>query len=175
MSESEKKELESLYKEKINNSFISPRREISDWKEIEQITSSDLFIKKHDKKTIGYFFVNKGQDLRNIIHEYAFHENFQQQELQNLRSFSLWDYHYNSSKENNAHFYPSTLMRIGNQKLFAELVYDASMEKIHIKEITDKKIFFSEDIQSNEIKSKTFLNNFFLYEKNIYISGLDSI
>jgi predicted N-acetyltransferase YhbS len=65
-----KKRIHANYRQFINTRFFSPLRDEEDWKELENITSSDLYFDEQ-----GYHFKNKGMDLTNVIHEIASPEN----------------------------------------------------------------------------------------------------
>ncbi len=64
LTHSEQKKIQELYKREINGRFFSPIRDEDDWKDVANITSSDLYLFGE-----GYFFKNKGMDLQDVVHE----------------------------------------------------------------------------------------------------------
>lgn len=42
-----------------------------DWEDLKRVTSAKLFIKREENQITNYFFMDKGQDLGGVIHEYG--------------------------------------------------------------------------------------------------------
>lgn len=71
LSEIEKDEVQRLYQESFAKTYLTLKRIPEDWKLIEKITSADLYVKKDQGRIQHYYFMNKGQDLPEIIYEYG--------------------------------------------------------------------------------------------------------
>jgi len=84
-------QIQNLY-EIMSKDFLTLKRNSQDWKNIKQISSTRLFLKRNaDGKILGYFCLGKGQDLTDIIHEIGFASEEIKLKLYNkLGMFKLW-------------------------------------------------------------------------------------
>src|SRR5690606_8359310 len=99
---SEQKEIKKIHKNFFQKHFAYIERTESDWQQLFTSKSCEIWV--NDRQNItSYFIKNKGQDLHNIIHEYATLED----RKEFLKTISHWgevwmtqDYFH----EGNAHF-----------------------------------------------------------------------
>lgn len=84
-------QIKSLY-ENMSKNFVTLKRQVRDWENIAQMSSTRLFLKRNaNGKILGYFCVGKGQDLTDIIHEIAFEsEEVKLRLYKTLGRFKLW-------------------------------------------------------------------------------------
>lgn len=84
-------DIKNLYVTMAKN-FVTLKREEQDWKNVAQMSSTRLFLKRNaNGKILAYFCVGKGQDLTDIIHEIAFASNEIKLKLyKDLAQFKLW-------------------------------------------------------------------------------------
>ncbi len=179
LSEPEKKQIHSLYRKHILSQCASFQRTIEDWSEIERITSTDLYIKKEHDQIVGYFFMNKGQDLQGIIHEIALEEGHDE-----IEGFgTLWLSAAHKTQKTALSQYAS-LVRIGNVDFFRKLVYDYSNSEILVTSIDNAEIIFVFQKQVYRFSIERFLTGlwgphqfeeFQFQTKPLYIPGIDSI
>jgi len=101
-TENEKKQIQNIHKNFFQKHFAYVERTELDWEQLFQSKSSQIWVNERENIT-SYFVKNKGQDLHNIIHEYATLEN----RTEFLKQISHWgevwmtqDYFH----EENAHF-----------------------------------------------------------------------
>lgn len=174
LSSEEKKQIQLLYQNDSNNNIL---RTEDDWQRISRITSADFYIKKHNEKIIDYFVMNKGADLKGVIHE---HYQLDEKKLNLLRGHGkVW-----SSKPignvSSTLLYAS-LVRIG--KKFNEFVKALTQDQIHIIKYSNEGVDFCFQSKDYFMPTEEFivgllgpgsfeeLNNL----ASIYICGLDSI
>lgn len=78
----------------FENSFLQSvkiQRTSQDWEAIFQIPSVDVYFQLKDQKYISYFFINKGQDLQDIVHEIgALDQECLDLILEEMNKFKLW-------------------------------------------------------------------------------------
>lgn len=167
-------ELDALYK---NSNEIRFKRTASNWKELSKITSSDLYLIYKNDKLLNYFFMNKGEDLSGVIHEYAFIDIDYLHVFQNYGK--VWSSVFFEASNPITLF--AALVRIGNEKMFKEFVKKyLDLEIINIKL---ESIVFSYNGNEHELEKGEFLQAILgpgrFAELNskpkIFISGLDSI
>lgn len=163
--------IENLY---TNQNEYRISRNKNDWEEIKKITSTDMYIKESDGKIVNYFFMNKGQDLTGVIHEYGNLEDMSEI----LTHGKLWS----STPAPNAQALFGSLIKIGNQHNFKELILGLTNYKIHISSIGEL-ISFSFDSKEFELSMEEFIQGVFgpgrfeelSTQPKLFISGLDSI
>lgn len=71
LSSKTKNQIQHLYNSSFRSHHLTFERSQSEWTLIEKMTSVDLFIREKNNQIVDYFFMNKGQDLQNIIFEYG--------------------------------------------------------------------------------------------------------
>lgn len=161
--------IQSLYQ---NSLELRPSRSHEDWETIIKVRSSKLFIKEKDGEVINYFFMNKGQDLQGVIHEYG--------NLQDFEEISTHGRLWSSNPTGNSTALYACLAKIGDQGLFTDFIYELS--GILIQEIS-QHISFEFQGQSHSLPSKEFMLGLFgpgrfqelAAVKKLFIPGLDSI
>ncbi len=137
--------------------FITPMRSLHDWEIIFSMSSIEVYFKKYPDKKFSYFFINKGQDLFNIIHEYGSNDLESEKELiENIQKYKLWSPIPVNSNHTNV-FYLANI-RIHNKNLLKawanELGFDIDF-----------------DLSEKEIIDQIFNSQEFIF----YIPGCDSI
>lgn len=176
LSQSEKSQIRQIYH---NAGELRVHRNDSHWHDIENIKSSDLFIKRScsDRDKIeNYFFMNKGQDLTGIIHEYGSLED-----LNDMRHYGkIWAIG-EELKEFGQTLY-GALFRIADPLLFKSFVEALTDKKILIQEI-DEFVDFEFQGRNYHSYHMEFLQGIFgpghfkelLPLPSLFISGLDSV
>ncbi len=174
------KNLYSLFTE----SLISIHRTEEDWKLLQKVTSTSLYIKKSDHKIISYFFLGKGQDLKNIIHELIYEDKFKEEIINSLKTFMLWLPEGTTTPDNNSKLFYTALFKISDQKIFSHFIKKWSSGEVLIKNIDSENIIFFFNKQEYSISLKDFLQYVFgpspltefqPFFKSFLIPGLDSI
>lgn len=91
LSKNEISDLAKLY-QTMSESYHTLKRTPEDWKRIQAITSTRLFMAKNPKgEIVRYFCVGKGMDLHDIIHEIGFSSEEEKLKLfKDLKDFKLW-------------------------------------------------------------------------------------
>jgi predicted N-acetyltransferase YhbS len=172
----DKNRIQTFYRQLINQHFFSPIRDDKDWSDIENITSSRLFLFEN-----GYAFEGKGMDLQGIVHDTAHtkgvsgvlnelgdvgvvwsavNETVSDEIMQDLQQVGLW--HINS--------HPMALRKIshlvGREVNYRDGIFIADKEGVPVR-----------------LNSEELLDELFNYGKHgllkeaipVYIGGLDSI
>ena len=175
----EKHDLKELSDEEINtlneiyydftSRFIKTKRTAKDWRDIEYIDSTNLYVKKTDQKIVGYFFVNKGHDLTDIIHEFGCFKQYTNECITELKDYKLWIPHPNYiidiNSLNNPIIMYSSMMKIGNRKILSSFINNLTNSSINLDNKTPPDLWgpeISDDFKSYNIPS-------------VFISGIDSI
>ncbi|MBT4791993.1 MAG: GNAT family N-acetyltransferase [Halobacteriovoraceae bacterium] len=171
LSEDDYMMVKSLY---ISSKELRVSRSESDWKNLKPIDSTDLFLIKNNSKIINYFFMNKGQDLTHIIHEYGFMND---EQLQLLRHYAnVWTPYLSDTNKTNLY---ATMLRPGEKSLFTSFIQNyLAIEILDINE----NITFKYQENSYEQSINDFLIGAFgpgrfkeITSPYLFISGLDSI
>lgn len=77
--------------QKTFSKCVKVQRTPQDWEMIFQISSIDVYFQRRDQEYISYFFVNKGQDLQDIIHEVgAVDDQCLEILFEEIEKFKLW-------------------------------------------------------------------------------------
>lgn len=180
LSEREKMQIKQLYQKHILEFCASFQRNEKDWKNLELITSTDLFIKKHNEQIVGYFFMNKGQDLDGIIHEIAAEKPYD--EIANYGKIWMTPAHHVNADEYETQF--ASLVRIANIEIFRKMIFHYTQEKILVIEVQGENISFEFNKDIYTIPTQRFLtglwgpntfSEFSFQTRPLYVSGLDSI
>jgi|LUMW01.1.fsa_nt_gb GNAT superfamily N-acetyltransferase len=156
---------------------LTPTRTVHDWKELSKITSTDLYLiyKKNENQIYNYFFINKGQDLAHIIHEYGFLD------LQQLNLLSHYGKVWTPLEFSRLHqtLYAS-LLKISHHENFKNFIKDYT--NIELKMIQDDKTNFTFKDHSYELSLHEFLLGIFgptrfneIKAPYLYIPGMESI
>lgn len=171
LSKQELSDIISLYQ---NPREIRVHRSERDWKDLEKITSARLFIKRDQSKISNYFFLDKGQDLNGVIHEYGHLKDRNEMSAHGL----LWS--SQSSKDAQALF--GSLVRPGEFDNFKRFIQALSGKKITVESLGDE-IKFRFDQKDFSMEVQEFLQGVMgpgrFQELNalpkLFISGMDSV
>lgn len=175
LSEEDKNQIQKLYQNKFSSTYLSLTRDSQEWNKLSEINSADLFIKK-SSQIDNYFFMNKGQDLTDIIYEYATLEK----EMTHygkvwmgapLMDTDLLQYQF--------------FLSPGATKLFASFVQAYTGGAVSIRDINlmKQEVFFDFNEETLSLETEDFLRGIFgpgMFEefgelRPFFISGLDSI
>jgi predicted N-acetyltransferase YhbS len=181
LSPSEKAEIRNLFETSFAKNYLTPTRAESDWKLIEDITSADLFIRKKNNAIEDYYFINKGQDLPEVIYEYATKSDFRDL-INEIAAFGkVW-----MGQE----IVPTELLQYqffmspGDLKLFTEFIFKLTKQQFAIRNINlmKQEVFFDFNEETLSLELHDFLRGVFgpgVFEEietnSFFISGLDSI
>ncbi len=152
-------------------------RSEKDWEELALITSARLFIKKQGNKIKNYFFIDKGQDLTEIIHEYGKIDDHELSEMINIGN--VWT-PYISEKNFSCRELFGSVAKIESANAFKTFL--AEFAGAEFISQTDQEITIKIDDEEFTLKVKDFLPGLFGPGKftefetpDLFISGLDSI
>lgn len=170
----EQQQIQNLY----HNDFeYRIKRTSNDWDNISKITSTDLYIKKINNNIENYFFMNKGADLTNVIHEYGF---INENELSQMQSYGkIWTCNQFKIKDLVSQY--SSLIAVG--KNFKEFIKDYTFNKVKVINNTNTDVTFSYNNDTFNFSTSEFLTGILgpgqfeelKFCKPLYICGLDSI
>ena len=169
LSADELASIKSLYQ---NESEIRIHRSNSDWDDIKKITSSSLYVKRKESKITNYFFINKGQDLKGVAHEYGHLDDAEEITVHG----KLWS--TREGQESAVLF--GSLVKPGNFSMFADLIHALSGIKVSS---SNESVSFSFENESYTMNMEDFLQGVLgpgRFEElsntpKLFISGLDSI
>lgn len=175
-------EVKTIYNSGIRDKFLSLKREESNWDEIFEIKSTELYLIKRAQITDGYFFKDKGADLSGVIHEIAFREN-DEYYLERLKHYQIWLPEHAYSKITGTKNLYTCFIKSCNNDLFKNFIKIYSNEMIDIIKMDSQKIIFSFEGGTLELNKSTFLQIIFgpgraqelTKLRPFFISGLDSI
>jgi predicted N-acetyltransferase YhbS len=182
LSGREKEEIKYLFNTSFQNCYLSFKREEADWQLLDQMNSSDLYLRKEDDIICDYFFMNKGQDLTGIIYEYGTKSEI----IEFLKEISSFGKVWSSFPlDENDPLQFQFMACPGDKKLFTDFISELSMGKIKVHDINTIKqevyFNFGEDLLALDIEEllKGLLGPGIFEElpdmKKIFISGLDSV
>lgn len=173
-------EIEQLSKIYNTSQELRYERSIEDWVKLKKIISSDIYIKKENEKIVNYFFMNKGEDLSNIIYEYGSIKDIEEISTYGI----LWSpYNFDVENEEDKTLLYAALLKINNKESFAQFISSYTNNKIQVSNIEKNKINFSFADDKFQLEVNDFLSGIFGPNKlqelsdtpKILISGLDSI
>lgn len=137
----------------IKTRYLAPERSEESIGPLSLINSTDVYFKEKDGKVSDYFFVNKGADLKGIIHESYFSNSESFEEA--LSQFECWSpllYENHSSQE-----VASCLMKIGNHELFKKFIELYTKSQIKILAINNDTIHFQFKEETLNLNSTEFV------------------
>lgn len=177
LSTLEVNQLKSIYDSSTELRF---KRSLEEWKELSNIVSSDIYIKKVDGKIQNYFFMNKGEDLNDIIYEYGNIDDVEEISSYGIL-WSPWSFEVENEDFKSLLF--AALIRINNFQSFKQFIGKYTDNLIQVLEINDQEITFTFEDKKMTLSVSEFVqgilgpNKFteLLDTKKILISGLDSI
>jgi predicted N-acetyltransferase YhbS len=179
----EQQQIKNLYQTSFQETYYTLERNDSDWDNIKDITSAQLFLQRKNGDITGYFFKDKGQDLTQIIYEYGSHEPLSTFLPQIASYGKVWGA---CKLELNQQQHYQFAMACADIKLFTLLITKLTAGKFIIKDVNIIKqevyFFYNEELLALEMEE--FLRGVIgpgrfeeLGEdiKPLFISGLDSI
>jgi predicted N-acetyltransferase YhbS len=183
LSPEEQVTIKALYQDSFARLYVTCRRDAHDWQLIEQITSADLYVRRTDGRIVQYFFMNKGQDLTDIIYEYGAQE-ISPDFLKEISSYGkVWM--GKPLVESPSAFY-QFLLCPGHTGLFSRLIQKLTSGRINLKELSKIKqeVYFEYDGELVSLSMDDFITGIWgpaPFEeiendlKRVFISGLDSV
>lgn len=177
LSDKEIVQLKNIYD---NSNELRYERSIEDWNSLKHISSSDIYIKKENDKILNYFFMNKGEDLSDIIYEYGSLDDIEEISTYGIL-WSPWDFEVENEEHKNILY--AALLKINNFDSFQQFISGYTKNLIQFDSIENEKVCFRFESSKMKLEPSQFLQGIFgpnkfeeLKEtKKILISGLDSI
>lgn len=174
LEESQLRQIKDLY---TTNDEIRIVRDEKHWGSLSKVTSSELYLKLDGEKILNYFFMHKGQDLADIIHEYGAIDNQVLSEM--IQYGHVWS-PFNAKADLTKQILFGSVARLGENQLLNTLLMEyAGTELIETRE---EELTVKIDDEEFTLQKKDFLpgllgpGKFKEFEtQNIFISGLDSI
>jgi predicted N-acetyltransferase YhbS len=181
LSKKHQLQIQQLYTSSFSMQYKTFERKEENWKEIEEIRSTDLYIRKENDEITDYFFKNKGQDLNGIIFEYGSKKDIKKF-IPEIRSFgTIWFGQEDFEGTDQFQF----MLAPGSSKIFGGFIQNFTSNQILVRQINQIKneIYFEFNHELLSLDIKEFLEGIFgpnsfqeLNElPNLFISGLDSI
>lgn len=171
MSQADLKYLKEIYNQ---SSHLRPVRTDHDWEDLLSITSCDLYLVLKEDKIFNYFFMNKGQDLTGIIHEYGF---LNEDILPEISAYGkIWS--PLSLKQEHTNLF-GAMLKIQNTNFFKDFV----SQYCHIDIVSiDDYVDFTFNEQAHSCSVEEFLLGVFgpgryqeITAPYLFIPGVDSI
>lgn len=177
-----KTSIKALYQKYIRGNYITLERNNSHWDQIWQMKNRDIYIYRDNGKILSYFIVNKGQDLKNIIHEIAIDDI--NKFISPSKDFIIW--HPIQSKQLSDQIQFGAILRLNSNPITEKFFSDLTGDAVILKFINNKEniIEFLYNGDVNKISINDFLTGFWgpgkfeefsKFPTNIYIPGIDSI
>jgi predicted N-acetyltransferase YhbS len=166
--------IQKLYEK---DSKIKILRSFKDWQKIKEIKSADFYIKRQQQEIVDYFVMNKGADLKGIIHE---HRELDEAKLNKLRGHGkVWTSKAYGSEVNNLLY--SSLVRPGES--FIEFIAHYTKGQIKVLSFDFDGVDFCFKSKDYYLPMEDFITGVlgpgqFKELENIepiFICGLDSI
>lgn len=183
LSDTDKKQIQSLYQNSFAKNYLTIHREHKNWEAIATIRSADLYLKKKDDQITDYFFINKGQDLQGIIYEYGSSNDFKEF-IANTSSYGkVWTPGPITEAD---HLQFQFFLCPGDVEMFSSFISEMTNQKIMIRDINlmKQEVYFDFNSETLALEIQDFLRGMFgpgVFEeisenlRPIFISGLDSI
>lgn len=177
LTDNELLELESIYNQA---SELRYTRTQDDWIELKYITSSDIYIKRDNKKITNYFFMNKGEDLTDIIYEYGLLEDIEEISTYGIL-WSPWSFDVDDEEHKSLLY--AAMLKVNNLERFQQFISLYTDEMIMVNSAKDQEVQFTFEEKKMKLSEADFVQGVFgpnKFEelentKKILISGLDSI
>jgi len=153
-------------------------RTIEDWKTLSHITSTQLYIKRTDRRISNYFFMNKGEDLTGVVIEAGSFDDFEE-----IKNFGIvWSPEFLDFPYEGDILYAAVL-KIGEESSFKDFIASYTDNEIRILNISDEVVEFEFEESNISLSQNEFITGVFGPSRfneledlfPLYISGLDSI
>ncbi len=177
LSSKEITQLKSIYD---NSKEIRYQRSLNDWDVLKKISSSDIYIKKEHNNITNYFFMNKGEDLSDIIYEYG-----DIKDIEEISTYGiLWTpWNLEVDDEDFKNILYAALLKINNFESFQQFILLYTKEAIKLNKLDSEIVSFLFEGNKMILSYEEFLQGIFgpnkfqelNDSKKILISGLDSI
>ena len=180
----DKKRIRDIYNKTLQEDCFSIKRNKEEWNEIEQITSAQFHLLRNKERIVAYFVKDKGKDLNNIAHEIGYEEEKYLKEMINSSAATFWLPEKFLQLWPEAPIQYGAMVKISQPDLFHDFISvwsDGEINTLNVKENIVKFLFNDEifSLSSQEFLASVFgpypLREFQPFNKNLYISGLDSI
>jgi predicted N-acetyltransferase YhbS len=177
----EKEQIQDLFTHSFAKIYLTLERSVDDWKQIEKISSADLFVRKDSGRIQSYYFQNKGQDLSDVIYEYGTKEPLDQF-LREISSFGKLWVGKNFIETDNLQY--QFFMCPGDLHLFKDFIASYTNDLFRVRNINFMKqeVFFDFNDETLSLDLPEFLQGVFgpgvfeeIETQALFISGLDSI
>lgn len=180
------KAIQSIYKSELEDRYTTLKRSHETWNTILKMSSVKFYTYRVNKVIKGYFFINKGQDLTNVIHESACLQEHKDQFILALKKYRLWQpvsSQLDSSAKDKKIFY-SAIFKISNLEMFNHFFDTWSNHEAKVIKIDDGKIILKHKNNEFTVLESEFYSFLFgpseivefeSYGKPLFFSGLDSI
>lgn len=172
-------------RENLSSQFLMFERNDHDWKVLRKIKSARLHYLKNDKNIVAYFIKGKGQDLKDIVHEYGALDSQSESLLyQELHYHKVWAPENQKSYFKDFDLQYLGLMRTGNLIMLKEMLLEILKYRIDIKDFSTEKVAFEFEGQKFESPLSEFvqyvigpnpLEEFKDITRPFFISGIESV
>lgn len=177
LSEQELIQLKEIYDD---SNELRYERSLKDWNDLKNISSSDIYIKKENDRISNYFFMNKGEDLSDIIYEYGSLNDIEEISTYGIL-WSPWSFDVENQAHKNVLY--AALLKINNFNSFQQFIELYTDNSIKLNQYIDEKISFTFEENKMSLNLTDFIQGVFGpnkfqeldHTKKIFISGLDSI
>jgi predicted GNAT family N-acyltransferase len=182
ISDQDFEQIIKLHHDHFLSSHFSLQRDRAHWEVIRKISSIDLYLERSNEKIKSYFCVGKGQDLKEVIYEFASTDS--KTLIKKISPFKLWLNEHNSSQFPNSELQYLAFIRIGNIETLNHFLKSISSNQLEINSSSNDKLFFEFKEKEYEASSADFiqylfgpapLEEFKEFELYPFISGCDSI
>lgn len=181
LTPSELDEIKNIYQ---GQDLLTLERTESDWDQIKEITSASLYIKNNNSKITSYFIKDKGNDLNNIIHEFASLDNDIITAFQEFSDYQLWLPEKFNNTFNKKDIFYGAFFRVANLNNLSKFLSQLTHNQLSIHNYTNDIIQLKYKNAEFDFTVEDFLTGIFgpnpIKEFSeilpaIYIAGLDSI
>ena len=179
----QQKQLKNLYKDS-HKYFLMPTRE--DWNDLNGTSSAKLFIKENKSNEItSYYIMNKGQDLKNVIHEFGIKEDVFEKELKEFQKNACFlPFQFFPLEEEFFQLQYTVLCKLGNPYFLANFASDFSRGEITDFKFSNNEVDFIFENKDYQMEVKNFfeslwgpqiIKEFFGRYQGLYVPGIESI
>ncbi|MGB0453623.1 MAG: GNAT family N-acetyltransferase [Bacteriovoracaceae bacterium] len=185
LTDEQLKEIKSLF-EQMHSKWLMPHRTSEDWKEWQNVESASLYIKEENKRIVSYYLKDKGQDLKDMIHEIGIDQSLFETELLKFKDNRSWiPMQLFQLDETFFQLQVSCLAKAINQNVVQKFIEVFCSSKIKVLELLEDSIikveiqnevfdFHIEDLLQI-ILGPTVVDDFQGNFRGLYFPGIDSI
>lgn len=177
LNDNEIQQLSELYNQSPELRYS---RSLNDWRQLKEITSSDIYVKKIGDLICNYFFMNKGEDLTDVIYEYGSIDDIEEISTYGIL-WSPWSFEVENEEHKTVLY--AALLKVVDMENFKSFISLYCNDIIRLEGIESGEVSFIFESKKMKLSIKDFLcgvfgpNRFSELDalKKISISGLDSI